>query len=265
MNETTEAGSACSPRREKCMRQRKPKNLSEKLNSCDALLVSEPEQYKGNWRPLFSRFDDEEVDISKSLSESKLFLEIGAGKGKFLLEKASSDRDGLYLGFEGRDSILLRALEKTAEADLRNLLFSRYYVRDLLPVFATGELNGIFLNFSDPWPKERHSRRRLTNPEYLKMYEYILAPGGFIEFKTDNRDFFAYSSDAIRDSAGFNLVAINEDLHCASSHSDPLAKGGDDVPPPDHSCLSKTAALSEYEERFIRWNRCIFYIKGLRI
>ena len=158
-----------------------------------------------------------------------------------------SDKAGLYLGFEGREAVLLRALEKTSAAGLNNLLFSRIYVRDLNPIFAEGELDGIFLNFSDPWPKGRHSKRRLTSPEYLGMYGKILSRGGFIEFKTDSYDFFAYSKNSFQNNPCFCIDAIIENLHDTNNSS------------------SRARVLSEYEERFIRWNRRIYLIKAIRV
>jgi len=304
------------------VRQRKPKNLTEKLKANEAFCVNDPERIKGNWRMEFRRrlvdrtggyvgesayFGDGsggmvsgsdgmvggaggivggaggivggaggmvgepcsleyKSDDSTGISTDalKLYLEIGSGKGKFLLAKASSDKSGLYIGFEGRDSILLRALEKTSKAGLNNLLFSRFHVHDLLPIFADCELDGIFLNFCDPWPKERHSERRLTSPGYLKMYERILKPGGFVEFKTDSYDFFRYSFDTISSNADFKIETISEDLH--NKHNQ-INKPFETVISAENTVsptMNITDAISEYEEKFIRWNRQIYYIRTIK-
>ena len=136
-----------------------------------------------------------------------------------------------YLGIEMYDSVLLRALQKREqEEELPNLYFIRMDARKLPQVFAPGEVDRIYLNFSDPWPKERHAKRRLTSRQFLARYDQILTPEGEIHFKTDNRPLFEFSLEEVKE-AGWNLKAHTFDLH----HNLALCEGN---------------VMTEYEEKF---------------
>ena len=128
-------------------------------------------------------------------------------------------------------SVLYRALEKRAETDLNNLYFLRFDAKYLEEIFDNGEVGRIYLNFSDPWPKERHSKRRLTSPLFLSRYDKILAPEGLIQFKTDNRDLFDFSVETVQQSAHWHIDEITYDLH--------------------HSEFVKGNIMTEYENRFV--------------
>ncbi|MCD7818153.1 MAG: tRNA (guanosine(46)-N7)-methyltransferase TrmB [Lachnospiraceae bacterium] len=160
-----------------------------------------------------------------------LYLEIGMGKGRFITEMALQNPARNYVGIEKYSSVLVRALEKRRQTDaLSNLLFLRMDAEDLTEVFAPGEVSGIYLNFSDPWPKDRHAKRRLPGHEFLARYDQILIPDGKVEFKTDNRTLFEFALAEARE-AGWNLEVCTFDLH----HDKDLVRGN---------------IMTEYEERF---------------
>ena len=139
-------------------------------------------------------------------------IEIGMGKGSFLMEHARLEPDVNFIGIEKYSSVLLRAIQKQEEADLDNLRFIRMDAEYITDVFAPGEVDRIYLNFSDPWPKAKTAKRRLTSRQYLERYDKILCPEGVVEFKTDNVELFDFSLEEI-EPAGWNLLAVTRDLH----------------------------------------------------
>ncbi|MCD8335727.1 MAG: tRNA (guanosine(46)-N7)-methyltransferase TrmB [Lachnospiraceae bacterium] len=160
-----------------------------------------------------------------------LYLEIGMGKGRFITEMALRHSDRNYVGIEKYSSVLVRALEKRQQQkDMTNLLFLRMDAEDLTDVFGPEEVAGIYLNFSDPWPKDRHAKRRLPGREFLARYEQILIPGGSVEFKTDNRVLFDIALDEAREK-GWIISACTFDLH----NDQEMVRGN---------------IMTEYEERF---------------
>ena len=134
------------------------------------------------------------------------------GKGNFITALAACHPDVNYLGIERYSSVLLRALQKRAERDLSNIFFLCIDAKEMADYFAPGEVSRIYLNFSDPWPKDRHAKRRLTSPVFMEVYDSILKPDGVIEFKTDNRGLFEYSLESIP-AAGWDILAHTFDLH----------------------------------------------------
>ena len=139
------------------------------------------------------------------------------GKGRFLMDMARLHPEINYVGIEMYDSVLLRALQKREELEekgeeLRNLLFMRMDARELPQVFEKGEVEKIYLNFSDPWPKARHAKRRLTSRQFLSRYEKILVRNGKVEFKTDNRELFEFSLEEVKEQ-GWELLESTFDLH----------------------------------------------------
>ena len=135
-----------------------------------------------------------------------------------------------FIGIEKYSSVLLRAVQKLEEEELPNVRLIRMDAEDLENVFALGELDRIYLNFSDPWPKARHAKRRLTSREFLKRYEQVLKKEGTVEFKTDNRGLFEFSLEEVKES-DWNLEICTFDLH----HDEELVKGN---------------VMTEYEEKF---------------
>lgn len=192
---------------------------SKEVIAESAYVIQGPEQYKGKWREVFE--NDHPVQI-----------EVGMGKGRFIMDMAKLHPDRNYIGIEMYDSVLLRAVQKREQLaeELPNLYFIRMDARNLPEVFAKGEVDRIYLNFSDPWPKDRHAKRRLTSRQFLERYGQILAPGGQVEFKTDNRGLFEFSLEEARE-AGWNLEACTFDLH----HEEQMMEGN---------------VMTEYEEKF---------------
>ena len=183
-----------------------------------AFVVQRPQEKKGGWAQVYPQ-------------TGPIHIEVGMGKGQFLMELARRNPQVNYLGIEMYDSVLLRALQRMAEIDeLPNLLFMREDARLLPEIFRKGEVEKIYLNFSDPWPKARHAKRRLTSREFLNRYERILVPEGVVEFKTDNRGLFEFSLEEIRE-AGWRLLACTYDLH-------------------NDAKMCEDNVMTEYEEKF---------------
>ena len=204
----------------KYMRLRNIRGSKETIAASD-YVVQEPETHKGTWGQLFG-------------NEQPVQIEVGMGKGRFIIDMARLHPDRNFVGIEMYDSVLLRAVQKREqlEEDLPNLYFIRMDARNLPDVFEKGEVNKIYLNFSDPWPKERHAKRRLTSRQFLERYDKILAPEGTVEFKTDNRPLFEFSLEEVKE-AGWILDASTFDLH----HDAKLMEGN---------------VMTEYEEKFSR-------------
>lgn len=182
-----------------------------------AYAVLEPQQYKGRWKEIFER-------------QAPLHVEIGMGKGQFLTTLAARNPDINYIGIEKYSSVLIRAVQKQDELKLPNIRFVRMDAEAVGDVFAPGEVDKIYLNFSDPWPKDRHAKRRLTSKEFLGRYEGILKDGGVVEFKTDNQDLFTFSLESVEE-AGWKLLACTRDLH-------------------NNAELNEGNVMTEYEEKF---------------
>jgi len=183
------------------MRQRKVKNLDEKLASVNEFLIENPESLKGKWHEIFG-------------NNNPICLEIGCGKGKFLMGYADSNPNKNYIGIEGQGSVVLRALEKAAARTGRpdNIRFMCGFVNDITAFFDKGELDTVYLNFSDPWPKDRHAKRRLTYGGRLKNYFDALKAEGHIEIKTDNDKLFEFTMEQINECQ-FTVLEYTTDLH----------------------------------------------------
>lgn len=181
------------------------------------LVVHEPEITKGKWKDVFGNTHD-------------LHIEIGMGKGKFLHTLAGKNPEINYIGIEKYSSVLLRALQKMEAEPLPNLLFIRMDAEEITEVFDREEVSRIYLNFSDPWPKDRHAKRRLPSREYLARYDQILKKDGVIEFKTDNKDLFEFALEELP-FAGWKIVRKTFDLH----HDAEMMEGN---------------VMTEYEEKF---------------
>lgn len=179
--------------------------------------VKDAPSHRGHWNELFEK-------------EQPLHMEIGMGKGQFIMQLAAAHPEVNYIGMERYDSVLYRALQKFNENPLPNLRFLCEDAARLPEFFTPGELAQIYLNFSDPWPKDRHAKRRLTSRQFLERYDAVLAPGGSIEFKTDNVGLFDFSL-AEAETAGWTLEACTRDLH----HDPDMNRGN---------------IMTEYEERF---------------
>lgn len=213
------------------MRIRHIKGAEETI-AAHPLVITEPEKYKGTWKKeMFG-------------NDNPLYLEIGTGMGTFIRESATAHPDVNYVGLELNSTVLLKAInryekkvreeEGIPEGDetpiLRNLRFIRCDARLLEDYFAPGEVDRIYLNFSDPWPKDKNANKRLTSPMFLKRYQGVLAEGAHIEFKTDNAGLFEYSVETA-EAEGWTFDLVTRDLH-----ADPVLMEGN--------------IMTEYEAKF---------------
>lgn len=190
---------------------------SQEIVDKSPLVIKEAEKTRGLWRELFG-------------NDHPVHIEVGMGKGKFLMTLAALHPEINYVGIERYTSVLLRALQKIEENPLPNLVFVCMDAADLEQVFAEGEVSKIYLNFSDPWPKDRHAKRRLPSREFLMRYDKILEKKGRIEFKTDNRALFDFAVEELG-PAGWKAEQISYDLHSDAE-------------------LMKDNVMTEYEEKF---------------
>ena len=195
------------------MRMRKKKHIDERMAACDAVLIADPADAAGRWRSLFSR------DGAPFPENAPLHLEIGCGKGAFLAETARRNPDVLFVAVECCREALLLAMEKIVAAGLDNVRFILGDAAALGEVFSPGEVDVIYLNFSDPWPKSRHAKRRLTAPSFLAVYRRILADGGFIRQKTDNVQLFDFSLESYA-ACGWRCENVCRDLHASPEARD---------------------------------------------
>ena len=207
------------------MRRRNVKNAKERLLAQEEVMIFNPTDYKGKWHELFN-------------NNNPIYLEIGMGKGKFIIKHAQTYPNHNYLGLEKYDSVILQATTKLQELSLDNLKLINVDASNLLEIFQEGEVDGIYLNFSDPWPKSRHEKRRLTSEAFLNVYKKVLIDNGFIEFKTDNRKLFEYSLMKFNELQ-YEMVELSLDLH--SDKEDIIT--------------------TEYEDKFTNLGQVIYFIK----
>ncbi len=206
------------------MRQRNVKNKKEIINNSKYIILN-PSEYIGSWNKLFD-------------NDNPIYIEIGMGKGDFILENAIKYPNINFIGIEKYDSIMALAIKKIEDSALTNLKLIRMDALNILDIFNK-EIDKIYLNFSDPWPKERHAKRRLTSPVFLNKYDNIFKNNKIIEMKTDNRRLFEYSLLSFNDN-GYLIKEISLDLH--------------------HSNCSNNI-MTEYEKKFSLQNMPIYYVK----
>lgn len=180
-------------------------------------VVHEPTEHKGKWKEVFG-------------NDRPVHIEIGMGKGRFMMDLAATNPEINYIGIEKYSTVLLRAIQKMEETELPNLKFIRMDAEDICEVFDKEEVSKIYLNFSDPWPKDRHAKRRLPSRQFLARYNEILKADGRIEFKTDNKDLFEFALEEV-EPAGWKIEAFTRDLH----HDEKMFAGN---------------IMTEYEEKF---------------
>lgn len=179
--------------------------------------IPETEPPKGNWHSIFG-------------NSQPIHIEIGMGKGKFLMALARQNPQINYVGIEKYSSVLLRGLQKLEENPIDNIRFIRMDAENITEMFDKDEVARIYLNFSDPWPKDRHAKRRLTSRQFFALYDKILRKEGIVEFKTDNESLFDFSLEEVGE-AGWKLDAYTRNLHQDKS-------------------MNQGNIMTEYEEKF---------------
>ena len=189
---------------------------AEETIATSPYVIQEPELHKGSWNQVFG-------------NDNPIQIEVGMGKGRFIMELAQQNPDINYIGIERYSSVLLRGLQKRAQLELNNIYFMCIDAKNMADYFAPGEVDKIYLNFSDPWPKDRHAKRRLTSTRFLERYDNILTPEGRVMFKTDNKDLFDFSLEQVEE-AGWILENHTYDLH--------------------HREYNEGNVMTEYEEKF---------------
>ena len=201
------------------MRLRNIPGADEYIANCE-YVINNPTDYKGLWnKEIFS-------------NSNSLHIEIGMGKGQFITQMAANNPDINYLGIERYSSVLLRAATKFEKEPLDNLRFLCVDAKKLTDIFDKNEIDRIYLNFSDPWPKDRHAKRRLTSPVFLELYSEIIKEDGLLEFKTDNTNLFDYSIITINESSLWEMCNYTYDLHNEPS-------------------MNEGNIMTEYEEKFV--------------
>lgn len=222
------------------MRLRNVKGARERIAASDFTINEDNEaslyENKGNWHKLFG-------------NDNPIHIEIGMGKGQFIMELAKQNPNINYIGIEKFSSVLIRAIERRNAYEqekkqvLDNLFFIRMDAENINRVFQPEEVARIYLNFSDPWPKERHAKRRLTSTRFLERYNQLLVPEGRICFKTDNRELFQFSLEQAKE-AGWMLDKVTFDLH--------------------HSEYNEGNIMTEYEQRFSAEGKPICRLEAYR-
>ena len=207
------------------MRMRKKKNLVPRMERCGAFLIRDPYDRQGHWRDLMPQ-------------ARELRLELGCGKGRFTAGTAAAEPDVLFIAVERVPDAMVMAMERCAAQGLTNVFFIDANADQLPLFFAPGEADRIYINFCDPWPSNRHAKRRLTHPDFLLRYRQVLAEAGEIHFKTDNRDLFEWSLFQFP-RVGFGVSEVTRDLHADGIHG----------------------VMTDYEEKFHNLgtpiNRCV--------
>lgn len=165
----------------------------------DPLVITEPREYKGKWKDVFD-------------NDNEIYLELGCGRGEFVTKNAMNNPDKNYIAIDLKDEVLVYVLRKVKEAELTNVRIIPLEIAFITEIFSKDEISRIYINFCNPWPKDRHNKRRLTHTRFLEKYKQFIKPGTEIWFKTDNRELFEASLEYMTKS-GFELLFYTYDLH----------------------------------------------------
>ncbi len=206
---------------------RKKPNLDKRRQNCMNIIPAEPTTLRGKWKETYG-FD-------------RICVEIGCGKGRFITENAKFDPKTLFIGIEREQNVFVMAAEKAINAGIKNVLFMDIDAETLCDIFDDGEIDGIYLNFSDPRPKKKQAKRRLTHGNFLARYDKVLSDDGFVFFKTDNSSLFEFSLNSMCEY-GLRLRNITFDL---------AASGMDNV-------------VTEYEARFMEQGMNIYRVEAYK-
>lgn len=205
-------------RRRIVLRMRKKRNLIPRMERCQSVWIQEPEALKGRWE--------------KMLKTAPVHVELGCGKGKFTARLAEQNPNILLVAVERVPEALVIAMERVIQSELSNVFFISEDVAKLSEFFEAHEIQRIYINFCDPWPGNRHAKRRLTSEPFLRIYDPLLQVGGQIHFKTDNRPLFDFSKEEM-ERYGYTITELSYDLHANGPVGD----------------------MTDYEEKF--WNQGI--------
>lgn len=206
------------------MRMRRKPNLIARTERCAHVLIADPESYRGRWLCNFGY--------------RELHVELGCGKGRFTVDVAKSEPDIFFVALEKSDNVIVIPLERVVAEGLQNVRFINEFADNLTEYFAPGEVSRIYINFCDPWPSNRHSKRRLTSQRFLESYKNILAPQGELHFKTDNLPLFEFSLNEFERNS-FKVTETIYDLH----------KNG------------PVGIMTDYEQKFMNQGRTIYQCK----
>jgi len=209
------------------MRMRHKPWADDYLAENSHIVISEPSQYKGKWHSVFG-------------NDNPIHIEVGTGKGQFISGMALQNPGVNYIGIELFKSVIVTAVDKVKQTEAPNVKLLNINANMLSDVFADGEVDRVYLNFSDPWPKKRHAKRRLTNQAFLKKYEQVLGGKGEIHFKTDNRGLFEYSLTSFSEY-GLVLTFVSLDLHQSEFEGN---------------------VMTEYEEKFAAKGQPIYRVEA---
>lgn len=209
------------------MRMRKKKNVQQRIEKCEGYFVQAPEEYRGKWNEVFG-------------NDNPIHIEVGCGKGNFISGMAKLHPDINYIAVEVCIDVMVIAIEKANEKALPNVKFINVDARLLADSFADGECGRIYLNFSDPWPKSGHYKRRLTYKDFLEIYRRILTDDGEIHFKTDNMHLFEFSICSFAQN-NFKLKNLSLDLHNSNFEGN---------------------VMTEYEQRFSELGQPIYRLEA---
>ncbi|MBQ3124329.1 MAG: tRNA (guanosine(46)-N7)-methyltransferase TrmB [Clostridia bacterium] len=209
------------------MRMRKKKNCAARIERCGDIRITDPEAHKGKWNEVFG-------------NDNPIHVEIGCGKGSFVVGMAKMYPDVNFIAIEKVEDVIVMAMEKAIENEVKNVLFMDLDAERIEDFFEKGEIERIYLNFSDPWKKSKQAKRRLTHKNFLDRYKKVLNSGDFIWFKTDNRKLFEFSLNSFC-AEGFRLQNITLDLHDSGFTGN---------------------VITEYEQRFIDLGQPIYRLEA---
>lgn len=209
------------------MRMRKKKNCAARIERCGDIRITDPEAHKGKWNEVFE-------------NDNPIHVEIGCGKGSFVVGMAKMYPDVNFIAIEKVEDVIVMAMEKAIENEVKNVLFMDLDAERIEDFFEKGEIERIYLNFSDPWKKSKQAKRRLTHKNFLDRYKKVLNSGDYIWFKTDNRKLFEFSLNSFC-AEGFKLQNITLDLHDSGFEGN---------------------VITEYEQRFIDLGQPIYRLEA---
>ena len=209
------------------MRMRKKKNCAARIERCGDIRITNPENYKGKWHEIFG-------------NDNPIHVEIGCGKGSFVAGMAKLYPDVNFIAIEKVEDVIVMAMEKAIDNEIENVRFVDLDAERIEDFFEKGEIERIYLNFSDPWKKNKQAKRRLTHKNFLDRYKKVLNSGDYIWFKTDNRKLFEFSLNSFCEE-GFKLKNITLDLHNSGF---------------EHN------VVTEYEQRFIDLGQPIYRLEA---